>query len=238
MIYYLEMAGNIIPAIATTNAVISGLIVLQALHLLRKSYDLLKNVHLQFKPSVPLSTITMCPPNPNCGICRDTYTKVLCDPARVTLGEIVDGILGDGEDEAGGTGTREVSVYEDKRILSDPDWDENNERTLESLNVTRGKFLTIVDEDGEWGTIAVGLGVLPCVLFVTSIFHHAEFRFIVLIIPLTLHSLFCHPLYRYHRAELSLLHLHQPPSNDPLQMTRSSRLDLLLSAPRLTGPTA
>ena len=79
----------------------------------------------------------------------------------MTLGEIVDGILGDGEDENDGTGKREVSVYEDKRILSDPDWDDNNERTLESLNVTRGKFLTIVDEDGEWGTIAVGLGVLP-----------------------------------------------------------------------------
>ena len=29
----IEMAGNIIPAIATTNAIIAGLIVLQALHL-------------------------------------------------------------------------------------------------------------------------------------------------------------------------------------------------------------
>src|SRR5882762_46862 len=113
MIYYLEMAGNIIPAIATTNAVISGLIVLQALLLLKKSYDSLKNVHLQFKPSVPLSTITMCPPSPNCGICRDTYAKLLCDPAKVNLGEIVDGILGDGDGESGGTGQREVSVYED-----------------------------------------------------------------------------------------------------------------------------
>jgi len=155
------MAGNIIPAIATTNAIISGLIVLQALHLLRKSYHSLKNVHIQFKPSVPLSTITICPPNPSCGICRDTYAMIHCDPERVTLGEIVDGILGNGDGEHGGTGKREVSVYEDKRVLSDPDWDDNNERTLESLNVTRGKFLTIVDEDGEWGTIAVGLGVLP-----------------------------------------------------------------------------
>lgn len=153
------MAGNIIPAIATTNAIISGLIVLQALHLLKKSYDALRNVHIQFKPAVPLSTVTMCPPNPNCGICRDTYTNVLCDPARVTLGDFVDAILGEGE--GNGTGSREVSVYEDKRVLSDPDWDDNLERTLESLNVTRGKFLTIVDEDGEWGSIAVGLGVLP-----------------------------------------------------------------------------
>lgn len=147
------MAGNIIPAIATTNAIISGLIVLQALHLLRKSHTNLRNVHIQYKPAVPLSTITLSPPNPACGICRDTYAVVLCDPARTRLGELVAGILGDD--------VREVSVYEDKRVLSDPDWDDNNERTLESLNVTRGNFLTIVDEDGERGTIAVGLGILP-----------------------------------------------------------------------------
>ncbi|KAI6026545.1 hypothetical protein BKA83DRAFT_4462912 [Pisolithus microcarpus] len=156
-----EMAGNIIPAIATTNAIISGLIVLQALHILQKSYGALKIVHLQFKPSVPLGTVNLCPPNPKCAICRDTYTTVLCDPTNVTLGEIIDGILGDGNGEHGGTGRREVSVYEDKRILSDPDWDDNLERTLESLNVTRGKFLTIVDEEGEWGDIAVALSVLP-----------------------------------------------------------------------------
>lgn len=157
------MAGNIIPAIATTNAIISGLIVLQALHLLRRSYSVLKNVHLQFKPSVPLSVVNICPPNPKCGICRDTYTTVLCDPARVTLGEVVEGILGDGGDK-GGTGKREVSVYEDTRMLSDPDWNDNWERTLESLNVTRGKFLTIVDEGEEWGVVGVALSVLPCVM--------------------------------------------------------------------------
>ncbi|KAF7356767.1 Uba2 [Mycena venus] len=148
-----EMAGNIIPAIATTNAIVSGLIVLQALQILRKSYNKLRNVHLQVKPAVPLSTITMCPPNPACGVCRDTYAMVLCDPKRALLGELVKGVLGDDE--------REVSVYEDKRVLSDPDWEDNYTRTLESLNVTRGMFLTIVDEEGEWGTISVGLGVLP-----------------------------------------------------------------------------
>ena len=121
----------------------------------------MKNVHLQFKPAVPLSAINISPPNPKCGVCRDTYTNVACDPARVRLTEIVDGVLGDGESNGGGTGKREVSVYEDKRVLSDPDWDDNYERTLESLNVTRGKFLTIVDEEGEWGTIAVALSMLP-----------------------------------------------------------------------------
>ncbi|KAF5392394.1 hypothetical protein D9757_001545 [Collybiopsis confluens] len=148
-----EMAGNIIPAIATTNAIISGLIVLQALHLLRKSYDKLRNVHLQFKPTVPLSTITLSKPNPDCGICRDTYTKVQCDPSRTTLEEVVKGLLGDD--------AREVSVFEDKRVLADPDFDENYEKTLESMSVTRGKFLSIADEDGEWSTITVAIADLP-----------------------------------------------------------------------------
>ncbi|OJT14808.1 Ubiquitin-activating enzyme E1-like [Trametes pubescens] len=175
-----EMAGNIIPAIATTNAIIAGLIVLQALHLLRRSYSALRNVHVQFKPSMPLSAITMCAPSPSCGVCRDTYAEVRCDPARVTLRQVVDGVLGrgaagagsasgggEGEDGSGadGEGERdgpaEVSVYEDKRVLSDPDWDDNDGRTLESLNVTRGKFLSIVDEDGEFATIQVAIGALP-----------------------------------------------------------------------------
>jgi len=147
------MAGNIIPAIATTNAIISGLIVLQALHLLKKSHAKLRNVHLQFKPAVPLSTIRLSEPNKECGVCRDTYAVLACDPSRTLLGDVVKGILGDDE--------REVSVYEDKRVLSDPDWEDNFDRTLESLNVTRGKFLSIVDEDGNWSTISLAVSLIP-----------------------------------------------------------------------------
>ena len=54
-------------------------------------------------------------------------------------------------------------MYEEQRVLSDPDWDDNYERTLESLHVTRGKFLTIVDEEGEYATLQVAIGVLPYV---------------------------------------------------------------------------
>lgn len=147
------MAGNIIPAIATTNAIVSGLIVLQALQLLRRAYGAMKAVVIQYKRTNPLSSATLPPPNPSCAVCRDTFAEVLCDPSRTTLRDVVQGILSQDE--------REVSVYEEKRVLADPDWDENLERTLESLNVTRGKFLNVVDEDSELETVSVGIGVLP-----------------------------------------------------------------------------
>jgi ubiquitin-like 1-activating enzyme E1 B len=153
------MAGNIIPAIATTNAIISGLIVLQALHLLRKSYSAMKLVHLQFKPNAPLATVGISSPNPSCGVCRDTYVHLQCDPAQTQLKTIVQAVLG--EANGNGTGPRDVSVYEGQRLLMEPDWEDNEERTLQGLDVGRGKFLTIVDEDGEWGTIEVAIGVLP-----------------------------------------------------------------------------
>ncbi|KAI0317545.1 hypothetical protein OF83DRAFT_1283338 [Amylostereum chailletii] len=147
-----EMAGNIIPAIATTNAIISGLIVLQALHVLRGAHDKLRNVHIQFKPAVPLSAIALSTPSLTCGVCRDAYGLLQCDPARTKLGEVVDAVAGDG---------RDVSTYEGQRLLSDPDFDDNLERSLESLNVTRGMFLNVVDDEGEYEAISLAIAPLP-----------------------------------------------------------------------------
>jgi ubiquitin-like 1-activating enzyme E1 B len=180
------MAGNIIPAIATTNAIIAGVIVLQALHLLRQSFSIrtssspsvslrgtpskkkakaqdasltqtLRNMNIQSKPSVPLAASKVVPPNESCTVCRDTYTSVRCDPLRTTLRKLVDGILGDGTGTGTGTGPRDVSVFESTRLLADPDFDDNLDSTLETLGVTRGKFLTIVDEDGDWGNLSVAI---------------------------------------------------------------------------------
>ena len=181
------MAGNIIPAIATTNAVIAGLIVLQALHLLRVNQpstsstpssksksvytSMSRTVHLQHKPAVPLQPSRPEPPNDKCGICRDTFVDVRCHPERVTLGEIVNAVLKGVCSRDGDHAIPEVSVYEDKRILADPDFDDNLDRTLEDLNCGQGKFITIVDEDCEWGTLAVAVGLLSYVhTFATIVF--------------------------------------------------------------------
>ncbi|KAG8904242.1 E1 ubiquitin-activating protein uba2 [Tulasnella sp. 403] len=194
-----EMAGNIIPAIATTNAVISGLIVLQALHIIRAKASMtqdqsdvqmseatgnhpwsiasssnatgVRDVFLQVgKPNIPLGTFFVSPPNAFCGVCRDTYVVLRCDPARVTLGEVLraalraeksvdtDGAMDEDED---GDAYREVSIYEGTRMLGDPDWDDNHDRTLESLGCGRGKFLTLVDEDGAFESLVLCIALLP-----------------------------------------------------------------------------
>ncbi|KAF8824854.1 hypothetical protein HHX47_DHR7000419 [Lentinula edodes] len=195
-----EMAGNIIPAIATTNAIIAGLIVLQGVHLVAaklgspagsshfpstspsltstttnsSSYTALRNIHIQLKPSVPLSAITTSRPNPACGICRDVYTVVRCDPLRATLRDVVQGVLGGTPTTSTSTSTSNSttpsststtpptpsishftifasspSAPSATRILADPDWDDNLDRTLGSLNVRCGMFVNVVYEGDE-----------------------------------------------------------------------------------------
>jgi ubiquitin-like 1-activating enzyme E1 B len=158
-----EMAGNIIPAIATTNAIIAGMIVLQALHLLRNEAGKLRTVCTQFNPTKPFGVIMPSKPNEACGSCRDTFAVLQCDPERATLGEVITAALGTGEEGDGGTGEREILVFEGARMLAEPDWDDNLDTPLSKLGVDRGKFLSVVDEDGGYGVLALAIAALPYV---------------------------------------------------------------------------
>ncbi|CAE6451163.1 unnamed protein product [Rhizoctonia solani] len=165
-----EMAGNIIPAIATTNAIIAGLIVIQALNVLKSllsnpspqaggalARSSPKNVLIQTKPRAPLGVQNLCTPNPHCAVCRPVHVTVQCDTAKTTLGDIVKGVLGAENAEE----PREVSVFEAGRILAEPDWDDNFEKTLDSLSCGRGTILMVVDDAEEVVDLAVCLSGLP-----------------------------------------------------------------------------
>ena len=159
------MAGNIIPAIATTNAIIAGLIVMQALNVLSKNVKAMKNVFLKGEPSKPLGVWLPQAPNEKCPVCGDVYIQFKVDVATCTLGEFVSDVVGDwlspglserpnatGDDEDGSTGFA-CSVLEGGRLLADPDFEDNHERTLADLGVVRGKTLTVLDEDEKYRPI-------------------------------------------------------------------------------------
>lgn len=154
-----QMAGNIIPAIATTNAIIAGFIVMRAINILENDWTKATNVFLKADPARPLGSYGTQPPEPSCGVCQDVYVPLACDPAKVTLGTFVNEIvrewLGWKTNDEGEE--MEISVYEDKRLLADPDFEDNYEKTLADLGLVRGKMLMVVDEDSVLANVAFPL---------------------------------------------------------------------------------
>lgn len=139
-----EMAGNIIPAIATTNAIIAGVQTLKAINVLNGQMDLCR-------PSVYLgSQLIAAPfeaPNKECSSCQDVYVPLPIKTEEVTLGEFID-VLRSVVDVYK-DGARELSVFEKERLLYDPDFDDNLEKKLGELGCQSNTFITVVDEDGK-----------------------------------------------------------------------------------------
>lgn len=93
-----SMAGNIIPAIATTNAITSGFVVLHAFKVLEKKFEQCQNVYMRLRANpnkqifVPEKTLQA--PNPNCYVCAAKPELVLkVDTEAVTVKELRDEIL-------------------------------------------------------------------------------------------------------------------------------------------------
>ena len=150
-----QMAGNIIPAIATTNAMTAGLCVLQAYKVLKGEYDQAKMVFLERSGARAINSDALQPPNPNCPVCSVAHGRLKIDPQRATLNDLVQDILrlqlGYGE---------EFSIASELGTIYDPDLEDNLPKKLVDLGVKNECFVTVIDEEDDEPRVNLELVVL------------------------------------------------------------------------------
>lgn len=138
------MAGNIIPAIATTNAMTASLCVLQAYKVMREQLDKAKMVFLTRGTERVISSEPLRPPNPHCATCGVCYVTLDADTKRAKLSDLVDYIV---KEKLGYTG--DFSVKHDADILFDVDEDIHLDKTFEELGLKGDTFVTVSDDAEE-----------------------------------------------------------------------------------------
>ncbi|XP_021700868.1 SUMO-activating enzyme subunit 2 [Aedes aegypti] len=144
-----SMAGNIIPAIATTNAITAGVVVMHAFRVLKGELDKCKSVYMRLRPNarnqlfVPDRTLN--PPNPKCYVCAAKPEVTLkVDTKNVTVKELRDDILIKALNMLNpdvildGKGTIVISSEEGET-------DCNNDKKLEDLQIVDGCVLKVDD---------------------------------------------------------------------------------------------
>ena len=137
-----QMAGNIIPAIATTNAMTASLCVMQAFKVMRGDLNKAKMVFLERSAARAINSDTLKPPNPNCNVCGVMSSTLIVDPDRATLNDLVDDVL------KGQLGySDEFSINNEVGTLYDPDLDDNLSKRFSDLGVKADSFLTVIDEE-------------------------------------------------------------------------------------------
>lgn len=134
-----QMAGNIIPAIATTNAMVAALCVLQAFKVLKGDYTKAK---MLFVDRGNMRGSASDQPNPDCVVCGNAIARLNIDATRAILKDVVQGVLKDKLSY-----TDDISVLTEQGLIYDPDMDDNLEKKLTELGIKEGSFLTVKDDD-------------------------------------------------------------------------------------------
>ena len=150
------MAGNIIPAIATTNAIAAAMIIIHAKNILEGKEDNYCNAYINYGSSTSKSIFSIespCNPNPDCSVCSTDRALVKIDCFKTNLKDLLSEIIPlylselrtrfpnhdipDIDEE-------DLTVLEGNRLLYDIDDDNGNgSKSLASLGVTDSKLLKI-----------------------------------------------------------------------------------------------
>ncbi|GLH04324.1 Ubiquitin-like modifier-activating enzyme 5 [Gryllus bimaculatus] len=143
-----QKSRNIIPAIATSNAIVAGLVVLKAFYVLRGQLENCQSVYLRNKPNhknvqiVPEACLVQ--PNSKCYVCSPKHEVQLCvDVQSLTVKELEEQILKKGlhmvaPDVITATGTVILSSEEGETT-------DNYPKTLSQMGVVNGSILKADD---------------------------------------------------------------------------------------------
>lgn len=155
-----QIAGNIIPAIATTNAIIAGLSTLTSLRVLNllnhAPTKIATDLNMAFTAKASnlsqdryISNPKLAPQNPRCPVCSKVERGII-QMTNKGLSEITLFNFTNLLREKYGF-PEEVSVLDtnDQRLLYDFDFDDLEGRELSKLNLGNGSILLFSDEEGD-----------------------------------------------------------------------------------------
>jgi ubiquitin-like 1-activating enzyme E1 B len=150
------MAGNIIPAIATTNAIAAAMIIIHAKNILKGHVDDYCNAYINYGSSNSRNIFSIekpCNPNPDCTVCSTDRALIKVDCFKTKLRDLLTNIMPlyltelrnqFPNREIPDIDEEDVTVLEGNRLLYDIDDDNGNgSKTLAELGVTDSKFLRI-----------------------------------------------------------------------------------------------
>lgn len=147
-----QMAGNIIPAIATTNAMVAGLCVLQAFRVIKGEYTRTKWLWLW---NGSLRTDQLEKPNPECVVCSVAMARIQVDLNEATLNDLVQNVL-----KTGFSYSDEITVMTEAGIIYDPDLEDNLEKKLTDLGIGDASFILVKDEEDNTPRVDLQLAVV------------------------------------------------------------------------------
>jgi len=147
-----EKAGSIIPAIATTNAIIAGLIVTKVFRVLGGRISECKNTWLKKQPTRGMLFVgsSLDPPNPSCYVCGDAFITLKIDIETTRLSYFLSEIVSKEWQclEPILTGDGGQLFYESPEE-DDPDSielaEEQKEKTLKALGINSSELLHLSD---------------------------------------------------------------------------------------------
>lgn len=152
-----QMAGNIIPAIATTNAIVASLCVLEAFKIFSDGVQATPEVFLM--PSAidrMLSSDKSRPPNPDCPVCNPFYATATADFSKLTIRDLVEDLaikhLGFNEDS-------EIALSSDGNLLYDVEETDSLDKKLSDLGIKTSAWMKFIDESDDAENVDIHIWV-------------------------------------------------------------------------------